>query len=264
MTTMNVRESRLPEMFDLTGKVALVTGSSGGIGLVMAGALAEAGARVVLNGRDAQRLERAAEALRARGFAPGMAVFDVTKSEEIRKATSAIVDEYGRVDILINNAGIQHRAPLQDFAEDDFRRIIDTNLTSAFLVGQTVARQMIEQRAGTIINICSVQSELARPGIAPYSASKGGLKMLTKGMALDWGRHGIRVNGLAPGYFRTDLNKALVEDAAFSGWLEQRTPMGRWGETDELTGAALFLASAASSFVTGHILYVDGGITSCL
>jgi gluconate 5-dehydrogenase len=256
--------TNLLALFDLGGRIALITGSSGGIGLTMARALCGAGASVVLNGRDPAKLARAQEELSADGFDVATAVFDVTKSTEIKEAVAEILAERGRIDILINNAGIQHRAALHEFPEDDFRRVIDTNLTSAFLVGQAVARGMIDQRQGTIINICSVQSELARPSIAPYAASKGGLKMLTKGMALDWGRFGIRVNGLAPGYFRTALNAALVADQRFSSWLEQRTPLGRWGDTDELAGAAVFLASAGSSFVTGHVLYVDGGITSCL
>ena len=251
-------------LFDLSGRVALITGSSGGIGLTMARALCGAGASVVLNGRDPAKLARAHKELATDGFDVDTAVFDVTKSTEIKAAVAEILAKHRRIDILINNAGIQHRAPLHEFPEDYFRHVIDTNLTSAFLVGQSVAKGMIEQRQGAIINICSVQSELARPSIAPYAASKGGLKMLTKGMALDWGRFGIRVNGLAPGYFKTALNSSLVADQSFSSWLEQRTPLGRWGDTTELAGAAVFLASAASSFVTGHVLYVDGGITSCL
>ncbi len=254
----------LPAQFHLGGQTALITGSSGGIGLTMARALCEAGAAVVLNGRDVKRLADAQAALNDEGYDVDVAAFDVTKSDEINRAVDDIVRARGRIDILINNAGIQHRTPLHEFPEEAFRRVIDTNLTSAFLVGQAVARRMIENGKGNIINICSVQSELARPSIAPYAASKGGLKMLTKGMALDWGRYGIRVNGLAPGYFKTELNSALVSDGEFSSWLEQRTPLGRWGNTEELGGAAVFLASAASSFVTGHVLYVDGGITSCL
>lgn len=254
----------LEARFGLGGRVALVTGSSGGIGLTIARALCEAGATVVLNGRNAVRLEEAKAWLRQLGYEADTAVFDVTRSDEAKTAVAQVVQSHGRIDILVNNAGIQHRAPLHEFAEDDFRRVMDTNLVSAFVVGQAVALGMIERRQGSIVNICSVQSELARPSIAPYAASKGGLKMLTKGMALDWGRYGIRVNGLAPGYFQTDLNKALVADEKFLSWLEQRTPLGRWGDVDELAGAAIFLASDAASFVTGHILYVDGGITSCL
>lgn len=264
MTTTESGKDRLRGLFSLSDKVALVTGSSSGIGFALAAGLAEAGARVILNGRDTRRLNVSVAALHERGLAAQAARFDVTKSDEIRDAVAAIIEEHGQIDILVNNAGIQHRAPLHEFPKDAFLHVINTNLTSAFLVAQAVVHPMIERRQGIIINICSVQSELARPGIAPYAAAKGGLKMLSRGMALDWGRYGIRVNGLAPGYFRTELNKALVEDKAFSNWLEQRTPLGRWGETEELVGAAIFLASSASSFVTGHILYVDGGITSCL
>ena len=259
-----VSRDALSSLFSLTGRTALVTGSSGGIGLTMARALCEAGATVILNGRDEERLRLRQDELKADGFDVGIAQFDVTNSREIEQAVGEVERQYGRIDILINNAGIQHRAPLHEFPEDAFRRVIDTNLTSAFLVGKTVAHGMIRRGEGNIINICSVQSELARPSIAPYAASKGGLKMLTKGMALDWGRLGLRVNGLAPGYFKTDLNSALVADDKFSSWLEQRTPLGRWGNVQELAGATVFLASPASSFVTGHVLYVDGGITSCL
>jgi gluconate 5-dehydrogenase len=251
-------------LFDLGGKVALVTGSSAGIGLTLARGLARAGARVVLNGRDAERVEAARARLGDEGIAAGAAVFDVTDSQAVARGVAGVVEAEGRIDVLVNNAGIQHRAPLEDFPEEAFRRVIDTNLTSAFLVGQAVARGMIAAGGGAIINICSVQTVLARPGIAPYAASKGGLGMLTRGMALDWGKYGIRVNGLAPGYFRTELNAALVADQKFGAWLEGRTPLGRWGETEELVGAAVFLAAPASSFVTGHVLYVDGGVTSCL
>jgi len=254
----------LPKLFDLSGRTALVTGSSGGIGLAMARALCEAGASVILNGRDPSRLAAAKDELDSTGYDASTSSFDVTNSDEVREGIATALKERSRIDILINNAGIQHRAPLHEFPEDAFRKVIDTNLTSAFLVGQTVAKAMIANGSGVIVNICSVQSELARPSIAPYAASKGGLKMLTKGMALDWGRFGIRVNGLAPGYFKTDLNSALVADETFSTWLQNRTPLGRWGNVEELSGAAVFLASPASSFVTGHILYVDGGITGCL
>ena len=170
----------------------------------------------------------------------------------------------GPIDILVNNAGIQRRGPLEDYPEETWRELMSANLDSVFYVSQAVARGMIKRKRGRIINIGSVQCELARPNIAPYTASKGGVKMLTKGMATDWGKHGLRVNAIAPGYFRTELNKALVEDDKFSAWLTGRTPMGRWGEVDELIGAAIFLASDASSFVNGHVLFVDGGITACL
>jgi len=251
--------------FDLTGRVALITGSGRGIGLAIAHGLAAAGARIVLNARDASRLGGAAAALAAAGAAePALAAFDVTDPEAAAAGIAQVERDVGPIAVLVNNAGIQHRTPLEDFAVADWNRVLRTNLDSAFFVGQAAARAMIPRGKGAIINVCSVQSELARPGITPYTASKGGLKMLTKGMAAEWGRHGIRVNGIGPGYFATELNAALVADEAFSRWVATRTPLGRWGEVEELQGAAVFLASDAASFVTGHILYVDGGMTSVL
>ncbi|HEX4765883.1 MAG TPA: SDR family oxidoreductase [Lichenihabitans sp.] len=252
------------KLFDLTGRLALVTGSSKGIGLALARALASAGASVVLNARDTDRLEAARAALTRDGYTVHAAGFDVTDPEAVERGVADIEARVGPIEILVNNAGIQHRTPLQDFPLEAWRRLTATNLDSVFLMGQAVARRMIGRGHGKIINICSVQSELARPGIAPYTATKGAVKMLTKGMATDWGRLGLQVNGIGPGYFRTELNQALVDDAAFSGWLANRTPMARWGEVDELAGAAIFLASDASSFINGHILYVDGGITASL
>jgi len=251
-------------LFDLTGKRVLITGSTRGIGLALACGLARAGAAIVLNGRDAKALDAAVAQLAGEGLAISGSRFDVTEREDVIAAVAAIEAKDGAIDILINNAGLQHRAPLEDFPAEAWHRLMRTNLDSAFFVGQAVARHMIPRRTGTIINVGSVQSELGRPGIAPYAASKGGLKMLTKGMAIDWGRHGIRVNGLSPGYFKTELNAALVGDAGFSDWLARRTPLGRWGEVEELIGAAIFLASKAASFVTGHMLFVDGGVTSML
>jgi gluconate 5-dehydrogenase len=251
-------------LFDLSGRRALITGSTRGIGLALAGGVGRAGASIVLNGRDAAALDAAAAALSGQGIAAHGKAFDVTDGTSVAAAVDAIEAEQGPIDILINNAGMQHRTPLEDFPEEAWHRLMRTNLDSAFFVGQAVARHMIKRKRGAIINIGSVQSELGRPGIAPYAASKGGLKMLTKGMAIDWGKHGIRVNGLNPGYFKTELNAALVKDAAFSDWLTKRTPLGRWGDVEELVGAAVFLASDAASFVTGHILFVDGGATSQL
>jgi len=248
------------KLFDLTGRRALITGSSQGIGLALARGLAAAGAEVVLNGRDLAKLERAAESL---GQARVLA-FDVTD----HAATRAAIDEFeatqGALDILVNNAGMQHRTPLEDFPAEAFERLLRTNVSSVFNVGQAVARHMIGRGAGKIINIASVQTSLARPGIAPYTATKGAVGNLTKGMATDWAQHGLQCNAIAPGYFDTPLNRALVEDAAFSAWLEKRTPAGRWGRVEELVGACIFLASPASSFVNGHVLYVDGGITASL
>jgi gluconate 5-dehydrogenase len=250
--------------FRLDGRIALVTGSSAGIGLALARGLGQAGATVVLNGRSAASCEAAAATLRSEGLQVRMQVFDVTESAQVIKAVDAIEKEVGPIDILINNAGIQRRAPFADFVEADWHELMRTNLDSVYHVGQAVARKMIPRKRGRIINICSVQSELGRPGIAPYTASKGAVKMLTKGMAIDLGPHGINVNGIGPGYFKTELNAKLVADEIFSTWLINRTPSRRWGDVEDLAGAAVFLASDASKFVNGHILYVDGGVTASL
>jgi gluconate 5-dehydrogenase len=252
------------KLFDLSGRTALVTGSSKGIGLALAQALAGAGARIVLNARDAARLEQARAALAAGGAVVHAAAFDVTDADAVQAGIARIEAEVGAIDILVNNAGMQHRSPFAEFPVPAWGTLMRTNLDSVFLVGQAVAQRMIPRGRGKIINVCSVQSELGRPGIAPYAASKGAVKMLTKGMAIDLGRHGIQVNGLGPGYFKTELTQALVADAAFTAWLAGRTPAGRWGEVHELGGAVIFLASDASSFVSGHVLYVDGGITASL
>jgi gluconate 5-dehydrogenase len=255
---------KLERLFSLDGRIALVTGSSAGIGRALASGLAQAGACVIVNGRAADKVAAAVAEIIAEGGAAEGAPFDVTDPAAVRAGVARIEAETGPIDILVNNAGVQRRMPLEDFPEATWRELMAANLDSVFYVGQAVARAMITRRRGVIVNVCSVQSELARPGIAPYTASKGAVKMLTKGMATDWGKHGIRVNGLGPGYFRTPLTQALVDDEKFSAWLAARTPMGRWGDVGELVGAAVFLASDASSFVNGHILYVDGGITASL
>ncbi len=249
-------------MFDLTGRRALLTGSGQGIGLALARALGQAGAVVVLNGRDAGKLERAAAGLQAEGIRTEMAAFDVTDQAAVLDGVARVERDAGPIDILVNNAGIQRRAPLEDFAAETWQEVMRSNLDSVFYVGQAVARGMIPRGRGKIINVCSVQSELGRPSIAPYAASKGAVKMLTKGMCADWARHGLQINGLGPGYFATELTKALVDNAEFSDWLCKRTPAGRWGRVEELGGAIVFLASAASDFVNGQIIYVDGGMTS--
>lgn len=251
-------------LFDLTGKRALITGSSQGIGFALAKGLAAAGASIVLNGRDAKKLEAAADALRSQGVAVTTLAFDATDHAHVRRAIDGFEASTGPIDILVNNAGMQHRAPLEDFPADAFERLLQTNVASVFHVGQAVARHMITRKAGKIINVASVQTALARPGIAPYTATKGAVGNLTKGMATDWAKYGLQCNALAPGYFDTPLNAALVADPTFSAWLEKRTPAGRWGNVEELVGACIFLASAASTFVNGHILYVDGGITASL
>ena len=251
-------------LFDLTGKRALITGSSQGIGLALARGLAAAGAEVVLNGRDAAKLAAAATALQAEGFAVRLLAFDATDHLAVRAAVDGFEAGIGPIDILVNNAGMQYRAPLEDFPADAFERLLQTNVASVFHVGQAVARHMIRRGAGKIVNICSVQTALARPGIAPYTATKGAVANLTKGMATDWAKYGLQCNGLAPGYFDTPLNAALVADVDFSAWLAKRTPAGRWGRVEELVGTCIFLASAASSFVNGTTIFVDGGITASL
>ena len=248
-------------LFDLKGRRALVTGSSQGIGLALAKGMADAGAEIVLNGRDPAKLSEA-----AKQFSKPVQVlnFDVTDHGAAREAIDRFEAEHGAIEVLVNNAGMQHRGPLEDFPEDAFERLLKTNISSVFHVGQAVARHMIKRGRGKIINIASVQTALARPSIAPYTATKGAVGNLTKGMATDWAKYGLQCNAIAPGYFDTPLNAALVSDPAFSSWLEKRTPAGRWGKVEELVGACIFLASDASSFVNGHILYVDGGITVSL
>lgn len=247
-------------LFSLEGRRALVTGSSQGLGLVMARGLAEAGATVILNGRISEKLTVAAETFSRDGLKVEICAFDVTDPDAVETAMASL----GRIDILMNNAGIHRRAPLAEMSVEDWRAVIDTNLGSAFYVSRAVVKQMIERKAGKIINICSVNSEIGRPTIGNYTASKGGLKMLTKAMALEWGAHNIQANGIGPGYMITEMTKPLVEDPKFNDWICGRTPLGRWGDPDDLKGAAIFLASKASDYMTGQILYVDGGILSAV
>ena len=251
-------------LFGLEGRCALITGSSQGIGLAIAHGLASAGADIIINGRDRKKLERVASALQQHGTRVHVAAVDVTDADAVSAAVDNIENTVGPIDILFNNAGMQFRTELENYPVYKWRELMRVNLESVFLVSQAVARHMIKRKRGKIINICSVASELARPTIAPYTASKGAAKMLTKAMCADWAKHGLQVNGIGPGYFKTELNSALVADPEFSSWVEKRTPARRWGDLDELIGAAIFLASEASSFVNGHILYVDGGISSVL
>lgn len=248
------------ELFDLTGRRALVTGSSQGIGLALAEGLAEAGAEVVLNGRDPEKLAAAADRVPGARTLP----LDVTDHDAVRAAIDDFESSVGPIDILVNNAGVQHRSPLEDFPADDFERLFRANVSSVFNVAQACARHMIGRGRGKIVNISSVNALLARYSIAPYTATKGAVVNLTKGMATDWARHGLNCNAIAPGYIRTPLNEALSSDPAFNDWLEKRTPAQRWGRPEELVGAAVFLASDASSFVNGLVLYVDGGLTASL
>jgi gluconate 5-dehydrogenase len=248
--------------FDLTARVALVTGSSRGIGLALARALGQAGAELIINGRDETVLAAAAGTLRNEGLTVHCRAFDVCDPTAVVDAVDSFERDVGPIDVLVNNAGLQKRAPLLEFDIEDFRRLIEVNLVAAFTVGNAVAAHMVKRGRGKIVNICSVQSELGRPTIAPYSATKGGLKMLTRGMCADFGPLGIQVNALAPGYFATELTAALVADEEFSRWVAQRTPAGRWGRVEELGGAVVFLASDASNYVNGQVLYVDGGMTA--
>jgi gluconate 5-dehydrogenase len=251
------------ELFDLKGQQALITGSSQGIGLAIAEGLGSAGARLLLNGRDPQKLNAAVRTLHQKGIQAEGLLFDVTDPQEVERVISA-VEQVGPIDILVNNAGIQRRKPLQDFPVNTWRELMTTNVDSVFYVSQIVARGMIARRRGKIINIASLQSEAARPGIAPYTASKGAVKNLTKGMCADWAQYGLQINAIGPGYFDTPMNKPLVEDAAFDSWLRKRTPAGRWGKIEELQGVAIFLASRASDFVNGQTIYVDGGVLAVL
>jgi gluconate 5-dehydrogenase len=254
----------LQELFGLQGKVALITGSSQGLGFIMARGLAQAGATVVLNGRTEAKLQHAIATLANEGLTVYGYAFDVTNSAQIQQQIPAIEKDVGPIDILVNNTGIQRRAPLETFEESVWREIMETNLTSVFLVTKQVVQGMIARKSGKIINICSLQSELGRPTIAPYTASKGGLKMLTKAMAVEWGKDNIQVNAVGPGYFITEMTKPLADNPQFDSWLKARTPMGRWGDPAELIGTVVFLASRASSFITGQIIYVDGGILAAI
>ncbi len=249
-------------VFDLSGQIALVTGSSRGIGFAIARGLAEAGATIVLNARPGAALDQAVKALRDEGFPAHAAPFDVTDIPAIGIAIDRIEAGIGPIGILVNNAGMQLRGAATEYPEADWRKIQATNTDSVFFVSQAVGRHMVARNRGKIINIGSVQSELGRASIVPYSATKGAVKMMTRGLCAEWGPHNIQVNAIGPGYFRTELNDALVKNPEFSAWVEKRTPAGRWGEVEELVGAAIFLASSASNFVNGHLLMVDGGMTS--
>ncbi len=251
-------------LFDLSGKIALITGSSQGIGFGIARGLGQAGATIILNGRNEERLNRAVSTLSQEGLKVFGYSFDVSNSSQIDQKISAIEREVGPIDILVNNAGIQRRGPLETIEESVWREVIETNLTAVFLTTKRVVKGMIDRRSGKIINICSLMSEISRPTIAPYTASKGAVKMLTKGMAVEWAKYNIQVNGIGPGFIVTEMNKVLLEDQKFDAMVRSRTPAGRWGEPSDLAGAAVFLASRASDYITGQIIYVEGGLLSAL
>jgi len=248
----------------LEGKIALVTGSSSGLGRSLAEGLAKAGATVIINGSKPEKAEKIFQEFKDKGYKVALAVFDVTSSKQIEKAAEEIHAKYGKLDILVNNAGVQYRKPLEDFPEEEWDRIININLKSIFLVSKAFVKQMIDQKCGKIINIGSMQSRMGRATVSPYAASKGGVKMLTRSMAAEWAKHNIQVNGIGPGYFKTELTKSLYEDKEFDAWLKARTPANRWGLPEELVGTLLYLASEASDFVNGQLIFVDGGITASI
>ncbi len=248
--------------FDLSGRVALVTGGGGGLGFAIAEGLARAGARIALNGRNVDKLEASAARLSADGFEVHVVPFDVTDRAAVRAGVAKLERAAGAVDILVNNAAMNKRGPLDGYAEADWRELIAANLDGPFHVTQAVLPGMTSRRAGKIVNICSIASDLGRPNIVPYAVSKGGLKQLTRALAVELAPLDIQVNGIAPGFFRTEMNSALIADAEFSAWVQKRTPAGRWGEPPEIAGAAVFLASPVANYVTGTILYVDGGFTA--
>lgn len=248
------------KLFDLTGKVALVTGATQGIGYAIAKGLAQHGATLAISARNPEKLEEALNHLKNHGIDAYGYMFDVTDAEEVSIGIDALEYELGKIDILVNNAGIMKRHPLEKFPEKDWNEIINTNLSGVYRVSKQVAQAMIERKSGKIINICSLMSEVGRTSTAAYAAAKGGVKMLTKAMATEWAKHNIQVNGIGPGYFETEMTEQLRKDEHFNNWLTERTPAGRWGKPEELVGTAVFLASEASNFVNGQVIYVDGGI----
>jgi len=251
----------MPLSLDLSGRIALVTGAARGLGLAIANGLAGAGALVVLNGRDATALQNARQALKREGGRADVAAFDVTDRQAVRDGVAALEARHGSIDILVNNAGIQRRHPVTEFPPEDWDAILATNLTAPFVVAQAVIPGMVKRGRGAIVNIASLTSELGRPTIVPYTAAKGGVRQLTRGLATELGPTGVRVNAIAPGYFVTEMNRALIDDKNFDSWVRGRTPMRRWGNPDELAGIAVFLCSDAASYITGQTIFVDGGMS---
>jgi gluconate 5-dehydrogenase len=252
------------DLFDLTGRVALITGATQGIGFAIARGLAHAGARVVINARNSEKLDRAVAKLVSEGLPVSGSCFDVVKSDQIQEQVEALERECGRIDILVNNAGIQRRMPLETFDEAVWQEVLNTNLTAVFLVTKQVVQGMIARKSGKIINICSLMCEMARPTVAAYTAAKGGVKQLTKAMAVEWAKHNIQVNGIGPGWMATELNRPLMENPVLDAWVRSRVPAGRYGDPAEMAGVVIYLASRASDFVTGQIVYLDGGTLAAL
>lgn len=252
-------------LFDLTGKRALVTGGTHGLGMAMAKGLARAGAELIINGTTPEKMENALKEYRAEGITVHGFLFDVTDDEAARKHVDKIEKEIGPIDILVNNAGIIKRIPLKEMDTEDYRKVIDVDLVGPFIMAKYVVNHMIGRGEGKIINICSMMSELGRDTVGAYAAAKGGLKMLTRNMATEWARFNIQVNGIGPGYFATSQTAPIrVNGHPFNDFIIQRTPAGRWGDPDDLAGTAVFLASKASDFVNGQIVYVDGGILATI
>ncbi len=254
----------MSDLFSVKGQVVLITGSSRGLGNTFARGFAEAGATVVINSRTEENVEKAVRSIREVGGQAEGYVFDVTDRANVVEQIAQIQEDPGKIDVLVNNAGIHRRAPLEQLTEEEWTEVIDVNLNAVFIVSKNVGLGMIERKRGKIINISSINAWGARPTIANYCASKGGLNALTRSMATEWGRYNIQTNAIAPGYFVTDLNKSLVEDPKFDEWVRKEVPLGRWGDPEELVGTAIYLASRASDYVNGHILFVDGGWSSCL
>ncbi len=251
-------------LFDLSGRVALVSGAAQGLGFAIAKGLAEAGATLVINGRSEEKVGKAIATLAEEGLKAHASIFDIRDVPVMQERVAAIEREVGPIHILVNNAGIQRRMPLEQFEESVWREVLDTNLTGVFLLTKAVVQGMIARRGGKIINIWSLMCEASRPTVAAYTAAKGGVKMLTKAMAVEWCKHNIQANGIGPGYYITEMNRPLYENPQFDAWVKARTPMARWGQPSELVGAAVFLAAPASDFVTGQVIYVDGGILAAL
>ncbi len=251
-------------LFSLQGRTALVTGSSRGLGLAIATGLAEAGAAIILNGVNEERLGESAARLRERGFTVSTSAFDVTEEASVVAAFERLDTGKVEVDVLVNNAGIQYRKPIVELDSANWQRVIDTNLTSAFLVSREAAKRMLPRKRGKVVNIGSLMSGLGRATVAPYTAAKGGIKTLTQAMAAEWAEHGIQANAIGPGYMLTDMNQALIDNPQFDSWVKARTPSRRWGRPEELVGAAVFLSSDASNYVNGQIIYVDGGMSAVI
>jgi len=256
--------NKLNSLFSLEGKVALVTGGYRGLGSSISRGLAECGARIALNGRTKSAVEAAAADFKEAGLEAIPAVFDISDEKAVQAGVKEIENQLGPVDILINNAGIHRRHKLEDMPVEDFKTVVDTNLTAAFIVAKAVVPGMIRRKSGKIVNICFLMSQLARPTTGNYAAAKGGLSMLTRAMAGEWAQHNIQINGIGPGYFETELTRVLKEDPEFNSWICGRTPAGRWGKPEELQGLAVFLASPASSFINGETIYIDGGLSSVI